>query len=79
MMSLRVFMTPNILNQYETRPKTPNEMKTHLVLDLIYTPEEGQVCFEGTEQQCMDFIDQQNDPSFSYKIVPNVDQDETAS
>lgn len=50
-----------------------NKMKaTHQVLDLAYTPEEGQECFEGTEQECSDFILQQDGSAFTYKIVPIV-------
>jgi len=43
---------------------------THQVLDLMYTPEEGQECFEGSEQECYDFIEQQGGSSFMYKVVP---------
>jgi hypothetical protein len=42
---------------------------THQVLDLVYTPEEGQECFEGTEQECYDFINQQGGATFMYKVV----------
>lgn len=45
-------------------------MKTHQVLDLVYTPEEGQECFEGTEQECLDFVTQQGGAYFMYKVVP---------
>jgi hypothetical protein len=45
-------------------------MDTHEVLDLIYTPEEGQECFSGTEQECYEFIQQQGDAFFTYKVVP---------
>ena len=31
-------------------------MKTHKVLNLIYTEEEGQECFSGTYQECLDFV-----------------------
>lgn len=43
-------------------------METHEVLDLVYTPEEGQKCFSGTEKQCYDFINEQKD-TFMYKVV----------
>lgn len=43
---------------------------THQVLDLVYTPEEGQECFEGTEQECYDFIAKQGGATFMYKVVP---------
>lgn len=48
---------------------------THQVLDLIYTPDEGQECYEGTEQECYDFIQEQEEWSgaaFLYKVVPIV-------
>ena len=45
---------------------------THQVLDLVYTPDEGQKCFEGTEQECYDFIQQQGGATFIYKVVPIV-------
>jgi len=45
---------------------------THQVLDLVYTPDEGQECFEGTEQECYDFIKQQGGATFMYKVVPIV-------
>lgn len=44
---------------------------THQVLDLVYTPEEGQECFEGTEQECYDFINEQGGATFMYKVVPH--------
>jgi len=45
-------------------------METHKVLDLVYTPEEGQECFSGTKQECNDFINEQGDATFTYKVVP---------
>jgi len=47
-------------------------MATHEVLDLVYTPEEGQECFRGTHQECVDFINEQGGATFTYKIVPIV-------
>jgi len=44
-------------------------MKTHEVLDLVYTPEEGQECFSGTEQECHDFVAHQGGATFMYKVV----------
>lgn len=44
-------------------------MKTHQVLDLHYMPEEGQGCFDGTLQECIDFTSTQS-PHFMYKVVP---------
>lgn len=46
-------------------------MKTHEVLDLVYTPEEGQECFSGTESECYEFVESQGGASFMYKVVPN--------
>ena len=49
---------------------------THEVLDLVYTPDEGQECFVGTEQECYDFIAEQSEHSkgamSTYKVVPIV-------
>lgn len=44
-------------------------MKTHLVLDLQYTEDEGQSCFAGTMQECYTFSETQS-PQFMYKVVP---------
>lgn len=49
-------------------------MKTHVVLDLHYMSEEGQECFDGTEQECYEFAATQS-PHFMYKVVP-MTQDE---
>lgn len=43
---------------------------THEVLDLVYTSDEGQECFEGTLQECNDFIERQGGASFMYQVVP---------
>jgi len=45
---------------------------THQVLDLVYTPDEGQECFDGSEQECYDFIQQQGGADFMYKVVPKI-------
>jgi hypothetical protein len=45
-------------------------MKTHKVLDLAYTVEEGQDIFTGTYKECCDFIVEQGSASFIYEIVP---------
>lgn len=47
-------------------------METHKVLDLVYSVEEGQECFSGTEQECNNFISQQGGATFMYKVVPIV-------
>lgn len=44
-------------------------MKTHIVLDLHYLPEEGQDCFDGTLKECEEFASTQT-PHFMYKVVP---------
>lgn len=45
-------------------------LKTHEVLDLHYTPDEGQGCFVGTKEECEEFVVQQGMTHFMYKIVP---------
>jgi len=44
-------------------------MKTHKVLDLVYTEEELQCCFIGTYEECFDFMTEQS-MEFAYEIVP---------
>ena len=44
-------------------------MKTHQVLDLHYHEDEGQGCFDGTQQECVEFAATQT-PHFMYKVVP---------
>lgn len=46
-----------------------HQMKTHLVLDLHYTEDEGQDVFVGTHSECEDFASEQS-PYFMYKVVP---------
>jgi len=48
--------------------------KTHEVLDLHYTQDEGQGCFDGTKQECDDFAATQS-PHFMYKVVPMTKQE----
>jgi len=43
--------------------------KTHEVLDLHYHEDEGQGCFDGTQQECEEFAATQS-PSFMYKVIP---------
>lgn len=43
---------------------------THQVLDLVYTEKEGQDCFEGTLEECNEFVKLQGGCSFMYKVVP---------
>lgn len=49
-------------------------IKTHVVLDLHYTQEEGQDCFDGTLQECEKFAASQT-PHFMYKVVPMTQQE----
>lgn len=45
------------------------KVKTHVVLDLHYTMDEGQECFDGTKEECEEFASYQT-PTFMYKVVP---------
>ena len=45
---------------------------THEVLDLVYLPEEGQECFEGSLEECNEFVSNQVSDYFMYKIVPKI-------
>lgn len=49
--------------------------KTHLVLDLVYTPDEGQDCFAGTEQECNDYVAEQKNDYFMYQVVLMTEQE----
>lgn len=46
------------------------KLATHKVIDLVYSPNEGQDCFEGTEQECYEFIEEQGGYKFTYEVVP---------
>jgi len=48
--------------------------KTHIVLDLHYTPDEGQECFDGTKEECENFAATQS-PHFMYKVVPMTEEE----
>lgn len=41
----------------------------YVVLDLVYTIDEGQECFEGTYEDCENFVNQQGSATFMYKII----------
>lgn len=43
-------------------------MKTHEVLDTIYHEDEGQSCFVGTYQECINFVTEQQ--TYGLEIVP---------
>jgi hypothetical protein len=48
--------------------------KTHKVLDLHYLPDEGQECYDSTENECHEFISTQS-PEFMYKVVPMTNEE----
>ncbi len=46
---------------------------THEVLDLVYHEDEGNVSFEGTQQECLDWVDEQcmgGGAHFTYEVKP---------
>lgn len=43
---------------------------THEVLDLVYHEDEGNSVFEGSEQECQDFITEQGGATFMYEVKP---------
>ena len=45
-------------------------MKTHIVIDEIYTKEEGQDIYVGTLQECEEFVTSQAEMIIPLKIVP---------
>jgi len=47
-------------------------MGEYVVLDLVYTPDEGQECFGGTFEECENFVSQQGGATFMYDIVPDI-------
>jgi hypothetical protein len=54
----------------------PDVKPTHVVLDMMYTEEEGQESFHGSYQECEDFIIEQNQHLCvnTYKTVPIIKQ-----
>jgi hypothetical protein len=44
---------------------------THVVLDLVYTEDEGQECFYGSYEECQEFVASQSD-YFMYRITFNI-------
>lgn len=47
-------------------------MKTHLVIDTVYTEEEGNQAFAGTLQECNEWVAEQG---FGYKVVPMTEEE----
>ena len=47
-------------------------MKQYIVLDLFYTTEEGQEVFEGSLDECQEFITEQGGANFMYKIIEKI-------
>lgn len=60
--------------QLDERIMRKDRPQTHEVLDLTYLPEEGQGCYSGSEQDCIDFVYQQTRTGGfnSYQVVPIV-------
>lgn len=48
-------------------------MSKYVVLDMVYTPDEGQECFFGTHEECWDFIQRQGGWQGMYRIVPEIE------
>jgi len=47
---------------------------THEVLDLVYHEDEGNVVFQGSEEECLDWIQKQGGATFTYKISPIIEK-----
>ena len=47
-------------------------MKTHLVIDTVYTEEESNQAFAGTLQECNEWVAEQG---FGYKVVPMTEEE----
>ncbi|MFT3994831.1 MAG: hypothetical protein QM660_11015 [Dysgonomonas sp.] len=47
-------------------------MKKYIVLDLVYTEDEGHECFSGSYEECHDFILAQRGFEGMYRIVPEI-------
>jgi hypothetical protein len=41
---------------------------THEVVDLVYHEDEGNIAFQGTEQECHDFVASQGSDAFTYNV-----------
>ena len=46
------------------------KVNTHKVLDLVYTSEEGQDAYVGTLKDCHEFVKDQGDSHYTYRVVP---------
>ena len=48
--------------------------KTHKVIDLVYQEDEGNEVFDGTLEECLQFVAEQSKGSemaaFTYQVVP---------
>ena len=49
--------------------------KTHVVIDLVYTEEEGNEVFEGSYKECHDWILNEQGMSFMYQVVPIINSE----
>ena len=47
---------------------------SHEVIDLVYHEDEDNVAFQGTSQECQDFITEQGDSTFMYEVKPIIQQ-----
>ena len=65
-----------LLQEYARRfanvgPKTiETKPPTHEVIDLVYHEDEGNIPFQGTEQECNDFVTEQGCATFTYEVKP---------
>lgn len=47
-------------------------MKTHIVIDLVYSEEEGNQVMTGTLKECEEWVAKQG---FGYKVVPMTEEE----
>jgi len=46
---------------------------THEVIDLVYTEEEGNVAYQGSQHECLNWVDEQcmgGSAHFTYEVKP---------
>ena len=41
---------------------------THEVVDLVYHEDEGNIAFQGTQEECHDFVASQGGSAFTYQV-----------